>query len=190
MTCTPSDRAQPPVYGLDHSAYRCRDAEQTRAFYEDALGFPLALATHIGRLTTTRAPFDGLHIFFDIGSCDPGKPSHIAFFEVFNLPGDNPNDLFRKRRGIDLHFAMRVADHAALDTWKARLESKGVEVEGPIDHGVLRSIYFHDPNGYRLEFASAEAKEQQRFREEGAQAHKRMAQWAEWKKTGHLPAVA
>ena len=190
MTRTPTDRAQPPVYGLDHSAYRCRDAEQTRAFYEDAVGFPLALAIHIDRHATMGEPFDCLHIFFNIGSCDPDKPSHIAFFEVFNHPGDNPDELYKKRRGIDLHFAMRVADHAALDTWKARLESKGVEVEGPIDHGVLRSIYFHDPNGYRLEFASAEAKEQQRFREEGAQARQRMTQWTKWKRTCHLQATA
>ena len=25
---------------LHHSAYRCRDSEQTRAFYEDFLGLP------------------------------------------------------------------------------------------------------------------------------------------------------
>lgn len=78
---------------------------------------------------------------------------------------------------MDLHFAMRVTDHGALDTWKARLQSKGLEVEGPIDHGVFRSIYFHDPNGYRLEFASAEAKEHQLFSEERAQARQRMTQW-------------
>ena len=29
------------VKGLHHSAYRCRDAEETRQFYEDFLGLPL-----------------------------------------------------------------------------------------------------------------------------------------------------
>ena len=53
MTLTPTDPNQPPVHGLDHSAYRCRDAEETRAFYEDVLGFPLTLALHIDRHPTT-----------------------------------------------------------------------------------------------------------------------------------------
>ncbi len=189
MTRTPTDPAQPPVYGLDHSAYRCRDAEQTRAFYEDAMGFPLTMAMRIDKHPTTGEPVDYLHIFFDIGSGDPDRPSHIAFFEVVDHPGDNPDELFKKRWGMDLHFAMRVADHAALDCWKARLQSKGLEVEGPIDHGVFRSIYFHDPNGYRLEFASAEAQEHQLFSQEGAQAHQLMAKWNEWKKARHLSAA-
>src|SRR5919206_539862 len=30
-----------PIQGLHHWAYRCRDAEETRHFYEDLLGMPL-----------------------------------------------------------------------------------------------------------------------------------------------------
>jgi len=30
-----------PIRGLHHYAYRCRDCEETRAFYEDLLGLPL-----------------------------------------------------------------------------------------------------------------------------------------------------
>jgi hypothetical protein len=33
-----------PIHGLHHYAYRCRDAEETRSFYEEALGLPL---THL-----------------------------------------------------------------------------------------------------------------------------------------------
>ena len=33
--------APAPVLGLHHNAYRCRDAEETRHFYEDVLGLPL-----------------------------------------------------------------------------------------------------------------------------------------------------
>lgn len=65
-------------------------------------------------------------------------------------------------------------DHAALDGWKLRHENRGVAVEGPIDHGMFRSIYFHDPNGYRLEFASTEAKEKAVFEAHGARAHELM----------------
>lgn len=181
MTRTPTDRTQPPVFGLDHSAYRCRDAEETRAFYEDVVGFPLVLALHIDRHPTTGEAVDYLHIFFDIGGGDPDKPSHIAFFEVIDHPGDDPDELFKKRWGMDLHFAMRVADHEALETWRTRLIDRGVEVEGPIDHGMFLSIYFHDPNGYRLELTSSEEPERELFRTEQAQARDQMAKWNLWK---------
>ncbi len=186
MTRKPQDPTQPPVYGLDHSAYRCRDAEETRAFYEDVLGFPLTLALHIDRHPTTGEPVDYLHIFFDIGSGDPDNPSHIAFFEVVDRPEDDPAELFKRRWGMDLHFAMRVDGHAALHTWKQRLDDRGVSVEGPIDHGMFRSIYFHDPNGYRLEFASAEQAEKRLFEQESAGAREQMARWNAWKQSRHM----
>ncbi len=181
MTLHPKDPNQPPVYGLDHSAYRCRDAEETRAFYEDLLGFPLSQALHIDRHPTTGEPVNYIHIFFDIGSGDPDQPSYIAFFDVVDNPGDDPDELFRTRWGMDLHFAMRVADHAALVAWKQRLETKGVTVEGPVDHGMFRSIYFHDPNGYRLEFASTEAREKQIFADHAVKARELVKNWNTWK---------
>ena len=104
MTSHPRDASQPPVYGLDHSAYRCRDAEETRAFYEDVVGFPLSLALHIDRHPTTGEPVDYMHIFFDIGSGDPDRPSYIAFFDVVDNPGDDPEELFKTRWGMDPPF--------------------------------------------------------------------------------------
>jgi lactoylglutathione lyase len=37
---------------------------------------------------------------------------------------------------------------------KARLEAAGIEVLGPTDHTIFKSIYFFDPNGHRLELAA------------------------------------
>ena len=34
---------------------------------------------------------------------------------------------------------------------KKRIEKKEIEVVGPIDHGLFKSIYFFDPNGHRIE---------------------------------------
>ncbi|MEM9685209.1 MAG: VOC family protein [Pseudomonadota bacterium] len=183
MTLHPKDPTQPPVHGLDHAAYRCRDAEETRAFYEDVVGFPFAMALEINKHPTTGDPVKYMHVFFDIGGGDAENPTYIAFFDVVDNPGDDPDELFKTRWGMDLHFAMRLENHAALDAWKRRLEAKGVSVEGPIDHGMMRSIYFHDPNGYRLEFASAEASEATSFAEHAANSRDLLKDWNEWKTT-------
>jgi catechol-2,3-dioxygenase len=42
----------------------------------------------------------------------------------------------------------------SLLTAKARLEANGIDVLGPIDHTLFKSIYFFDPNGHRLELAT------------------------------------
>ena len=36
--------APPTIKGIHHSAYRCRDAEETRRFYEEVMGLTLAAA--------------------------------------------------------------------------------------------------------------------------------------------------
>ena len=68
------------IKGLHHNAYRCRDSEATRIFYEDFLGLPLVSAFEIDAAaagSNSRA----LHTFFqmDDGSC-------LAFFEVPGSP--------------------------------------------------------------------------------------------------------
>lgn len=52
------------------------------------------------------------------------------------------------------HLAFQVADNATLEQAQQELLAKGVEVLGPTDHGFLRSIYFFDPSGHRLELAA------------------------------------
>jgi catechol-2,3-dioxygenase len=52
------------------------------------------------------------------------------------------------------HIAFEVADLDALLEAKRRIEVRGIEVVGPTDHGLFKSIYFFDPNGHRLELAA------------------------------------
>jgi catechol 2,3-dioxygenase-like lactoylglutathione lyase family enzyme len=177
MTRHPDDPAQPPVYGLHHSAYRCRDAEETRAFYEDVLGFPLTQALEIEGHPLTGEPVHYLHIFFDIGSHSRDTTSYIAFFEVPEEESAGHGFEFKRQWGMDLHFAMEVEDDAAIARWKQRLEARGLEVEGPHDHGICTSIYFHDPNGYRLEFTTQSAAQHAEFDREAKVAHARLADW-------------
>lgn len=181
MTRTPNDPTQPPVYGLHHAAYRCRDAEETRAFYEDVLGFPLVQAIEIEGHPLTGEPVHYMHVFFDIGNHSGSDNSYIAFFDVPPEASAGHDFEFRMQWGIDLHFAMEVADMTALQGWRDRLEQRGVTVEGPLDHGICTSIYFHDPNGYRLEFTTQSADQTAEFDREAEIAHKNLAAWTKAK---------
>ena len=127
---------------LHHNAYRCRDSEETRAFYEDFLGLPLAEAFEIGETATGRRA-QALHTFFRL---DDG--SFLAFFEV---PGD-PFE-FKAQRDFDLHIALEVSPED-LGAMFEKGRAQGVETRGPSDHGAIESIYFRDPNGYVIELCA------------------------------------
>jgi catechol 2,3-dioxygenase-like lactoylglutathione lyase family enzyme len=51
------------IKGLHHNAYRCRDSEQTRRFYEVFLGLPLSGSLEI-RETKTGRTTAVLHTFY------------------------------------------------------------------------------------------------------------------------------
>jgi catechol 2,3-dioxygenase-like lactoylglutathione lyase family enzyme len=138
------------IKGLHHSAYRCRDSEETRKFYEDFLGLPLVEAFEITTTKTGRSA-KVLHTFFRM---DDG--SHLAFFEAPDQPFD-----FKPQHDFDLHIALEV-DHATLEAMFGKGKAKGIETRGISDHGFIHSIYFRDPNGYVIELAAktgAEKKE-------------------------------
>ena len=127
---------------LHHSAYRCRDSEQTRTFYEDFLGLPLAGALEI-KETKSGRPTNTLHTFYRL---DDG--SFLAFFEAPDMPFD-----FKPQHDYDLHIALEVAP-AALQQMLAKGRALGVETRGVSDHGFIDSIYFRDPNGYVIELCA------------------------------------
>ena len=59
------------------------------------------------------------------------------------------------------HIAFEVGDLEELMAYKERLEEKGVDVLGPVNHGIFDSIYFFDPNGHRLELAANKGTDEQ-----------------------------
>lgn len=130
------------IQKLHHSAYRCRDSEQTRRFYEDFLGLPLAGSLWIQQTKTGRET-SVLHTFYEL---DDG--SYIAFFEDPATPFD-----FSPQRDFDLHLALEV-DEAQLEPMLEKGRKAGLEVRGITDHGFIHSIYFRDPNGYVIELAA------------------------------------
>jgi catechol 2,3-dioxygenase-like lactoylglutathione lyase family enzyme len=155
--------------GIHHSAYRCRDAEETRAFYEDLLGLPLAAA-----LEEEREPGSGrknpfVHIFFKLGD-----GNYIAFFDAPHSATDNSFDLVH---GFDRHVAFEAADEATMIDWRDRLNAAGVPCFGPIDHGFVKSVYFSDPNGLPLEITSRVASHDVIMAEEADHARAIIANW-------------
>jgi catechol 2,3-dioxygenase-like lactoylglutathione lyase family enzyme len=133
------------IRGLHHNAYRCRDSEQTRRFYEDFLGLPLAGALEISATKTGRAT-EALHTFYQLGD-----GSYLAFFEVPDMAFD-----FKTQHDYDLHIALEV-DPETLAAMHAKGITAGIETRGVVDHGFIRSIYFRDPNGYVIELTAKTA---------------------------------
>lgn len=127
---------------LHHSAYRCRDSEETRKFYEDFLGLRLAGTLEISETVTGRRT-NTLHTFYEL---DDG--SYLAFFEAPDMPFD-----FKRQHDYDLHIALEV-DGPALAQMLAQGKARGIETRGISDHGFVRSIYFRDPNGYVIELTA------------------------------------
>ena len=160
---------------IHHVAYRCRDAKETVEWYQDKLNMEFLVAIAEDRVPSTKAPDPYMHLFLDAGN-----GNILAFFELPNSPemGRDPNTPEWVQ-----HIAFRVADEAALLSAKEQLESKGVEVIGPTEHGIIRSIYFFDPNGHRLELTYVKGTpEQMRQLKEVAPA-----MIEEWSKTKRAP---
>ncbi len=131
------------LQGIHHVAYRCNDAKETVDFYRSMLGMDFKLAIAEDRVPSTQAPDPYMHVFLDAG-----MDNVLAFFELPNSPamGRDP-----ATPAWVQHIAFKVETLDELLAIQARLEEAGLEVVGPIDHGIFDSIYFFDPNGHRLE---------------------------------------
>jgi catechol 2,3-dioxygenase-like lactoylglutathione lyase family enzyme len=130
---------------IHHVAYRCRDAKQTVEWYHQHLGMDFLLAIAENNVPSTGAPDPYMHVFMDAG-----QGNVLAFFELPNAPpmgrdGNTPEWV--------QHIAFKVNSLDELLAAKARLQAAGIEVIGPTEHTIFKSIYFFDPNGHRLELA-------------------------------------
>ena len=127
---------------LHHNAYRCRDSEETRRFYEDFLGLPLVQTLDLSKTKTGRDTRT-LHTFYRL---DDG--SHLAFFESMDMPFE-----FKEQHDYDLHIALEVGAEV-LQPMLAKGAALGIDTRGPSDHESIDSIYFRDPNGYVIELCA------------------------------------
>jgi catechol 2,3-dioxygenase-like lactoylglutathione lyase family enzyme len=151
--------------GVNHLALVCSDMARTVDFYTNVLGMPL--------IKTIDLPAGmGQHFFFDCGGGDS-----LAFFWFPNAPAAVPGvsaPANRPDKG-ELASAIGSMNHVAFDVpsekieeYRDKLRAAGVDCTDVANHddsewgiskelhpGVfVRSLYFQDPDGILLEFAS------------------------------------
>lgn len=134
------------LQGIHHVAYRCKDAKETVEFYQRHLNMDFLLAIAEDKVPSTGASDPYMHVFMDAGNGNV-----LAFFELPNSPdmgrdGNTPAWV--------QHIAFQVKDLDALLTAKEKLEQAGIDVLGPTEHTIFKSLYFFDPNGHRIELAA------------------------------------
>ena len=131
-----------PVHwrGVHHLALVTTDMDATVRFWHGVLD---------ARLVTTIATDAFRHYFFEVA---PGMC--VAFFEY----RDQPVERYAKPAGVPFpqasqfdHLSLGLADEEALLRLRDRLKQFDCEVTDVVDHGIMRSIYFTDPNGIALE---------------------------------------
>ena len=160
---------------IHHVAYRCRDAKETVEFYRDLLGMEFQLAIAEDKVPSTGAPDPYMHVFLDAG-----QGNVLAFFELPNSPdmGRDENTPMWVQ-----HIALEVESMDELLAAKDKLEAAGIDVLGPTNHTIFKSIYFFDPNGHRIELAANTA--QPGMHKELKRVAKDMLE--EWSKTKKAP---
>lgn len=148
MNHTPSNQPPSnlePLKNVHHFAFRCRDAEQTRWFYEDVLGLPLVAAVEDKRDFGEPGvePQAFMHLFFEMPD-----GNYLAFFDDPDVAHEQH---FSRKDSFDVHIALEADNEATLMAWQAHIAEMGKTCIGPIDHGFVKSMYMYDPNGLQVE---------------------------------------
>jgi catechol 2,3-dioxygenase-like lactoylglutathione lyase family enzyme len=126
--------------GINHLALITTDMDSTVRFYHGVLG---------ARLVANLGTPAFRHYFFEIGA-----ENTIAFFEYQDVelqPFAKPAGVPDPRAVQFDHVSFNLPDEESLLNLRRRLKEFGSEVTDVVDHNMIRSIYFTDPNGIALE---------------------------------------
>ena len=138
--------------GIHHLAFMAADIKKHIAFFSEVMGCPLVA------LFDMHGVPGGLHAFL--------RMNDHSYFSIVQLPAvaDIPIEIGKTHAGNGAlpsaagtlqHLAFRADSDADLITMRDRIRSHGVNVIGPIDHGMCRSIYFAGPDQMTLEVATS-----------------------------------
>ena len=117
---------------LGHVVLKVRDAVKSKEFYTRTLGLQVA---HEGVRLQQRTVFLSF-----------GREHHeLALFQL--ATGEAPE---ATQPGLH-HMAWQLGSLEELRTAYGELKTMGVPIESTLKHNVTRSIYFHDPDGNRVE---------------------------------------
>jgi catechol-2,3-dioxygenase len=140
------DRAVTPA-GINHLVLNVRDIEESHKFWTEIIGMQ-----EVGRLQpgTPERPRPTMRFY----SADhDGKLNHhdIALVENKELP-PRPKDwaMFGMPVAVN-HIAITLPGREAWLKQLAFLQKQGVKFERRVNHGMTRSLYISDPNGYGVE---------------------------------------
>jgi glyoxylase I family protein len=167
-------RSSNKLRSIHHHAFRCRDAEETRHFYEDILQMPLvaAMVMDVNLATADKEPF--CHIFFEMGD-----GNCIAFFDY---PAVLKDRTFKPDGPFDHHLAIEVEGDEVLEEYRSRLQAANIPSQ-LLDHGVFHSLYFNDPNGLNCELVSKVRATHDNDVMEAQSAHENLKKWTVRKKS-------
>jgi glyoxylase I family protein len=169
-------RAKNPTKRLHHHAFRCRNAEETRHFYEDILGFPLTQAVIQNRSFGVRSDNNFCHIFFELGD-----GSALAFFDC---TGSLVTRDYGPGTGFDHHVALYVESDEVLQYYKSRLDAAKIP-NSSVDYIVYHSLYVNDPNGLNLEFCANPPITADYELKAELVAHRDLKTWMDFAHSGH-----
>jgi catechol 2,3-dioxygenase-like lactoylglutathione lyase family enzyme len=145
----------PRTDGIHHIAFSTTDMKRQLEFFSDVLGMPLVAIFPMHGVP------GGVHAFLE-SSADclisfVQLPS-MADIEIEFGRTHAGNGALPSAPGTLQHLALRVEDDDALLALRDRIRSRGVNVLGPIDHGMCRSMYFAGPEGLTLEVATSDER--------------------------------
>ncbi len=139
--------------GVHHIAIMTADIKGQIAFFTDVLGCKLSAIFDMHGVPGAFHAFVHLndHSYFSFVQMDDVAtiPATIGITHAGTGAG-------KAAAGVMQHLAFNVDSEGDLLAMRDRIRVKGVNVMGPIDHGVCKSIYFAGPEGLTLEVATSE----------------------------------
>ena len=167
---TEARRAKIRVRQFHHHAFRTKDMEATRHFWEDILGCPL-IGTFVETTDpVTEEPSNYIHAFFELAD-----GTALAFFQ-FQEGLYKPSAIQGNQDPFDHHIALEVDGKETVFAYRDALQAEGYDFM-LIDHGYCYSIYLHDPNGMQVELTTKVPETVEIMERHAQTAHEDLKKW-------------